>query len=61
MKIKILLVEDELELRENLRDILKLNYFEVLEAEHGLDGLDKLKASSPDLIVSDILMPVMDG
>lgn len=60
MKIKILLVEDELELRENLRDILKLNYFEVLEAEHGLDGLDKLKASSPDLIVSDILMPVMD-
>lgn len=61
MKIKILLVEDEFELRENLRDILELNLFEVIEAEHGQEGLDKLLTTSPDLIISDVMMPVMDG
>lgn len=61
MKIKILLVEDELDLRENLRDILEINEFEVIEAEHGQEGLEKLLALSPDLIISDVMMPVMDG
>jgi small GTP-binding protein len=61
MKVKILLVEDEIDLRENLRDILEMNEFEVVEADHGQDGLKKLFALSPDLILSDVMMPVMDG
>jgi DNA-binding response OmpR family regulator len=58
---KILLVEDELALRDTLAEILELNNFEVSLAKSGEDALDCLKNTAPDLIVSDIMMPGMTG
>lgn len=61
MAPRILIVDDN---RSNLcllESLLKLNAFEVMTAEHGEDALTKIRLRRPDLIVSDILMPVMDG
>ncbi len=56
----ILVVEDNEELRTLLRTILSEEYL-VLEAVHGEEGLRLARERQPDLIVSDVLMPVMDG
>ena len=56
----ILLVEDEKDLREYLTATLSPNY-EVITAENGLTGLELAKSCIPDLILSDIMMPDMDG
>lgn len=56
----VLLVEDNAELRHYLIDHLKISY-QVIEAVDGQDGLDKIKALSPDIVVSDVMMPRMDG
>lgn len=61
MKIKILLVEDELELRENIKDILEIHDFEVVEADNGQVGLQLLEKHNPDIVISDVMMPIMDG
>lgn len=61
MTKKILLVEDELALRETLEEILELNNFEVSVAGSGEEALDKLQNLTPDLIVSDIMMPGITG
>jgi signal transduction histidine kinase len=58
---KILLVEDETNIRDALRDILELNDYEVVEANNGLQGSIKAVREKPDLIISDINMPEMDG
>ena len=58
---KILIVEDEKILRDALTIKLKDEGFEILEAEDGLAGLDMALAEKPDLILLDIIMPVMDG
>jgi len=58
---KILVVEDELNVRENICEILFSYNFEVISAENGKVALELLNNFSPDLIVSDIMMPVMDG
>jgi diguanylate cyclase (GGDEF)-like protein len=58
---KILVVDDELHLREMLRDILEMADFEVVTAENGEQGLEKLRSESPDLLLLDCSMPVMDG
>ncbi|MBN2757043.1 MAG: response regulator, partial [Bacteroidales bacterium] len=57
----ILVVEDTLAIREEICDILKMENFNVLEAKNGLEGLHIAKENIPDLILSDILMPVLDG
>lgn len=57
----ILVVEDDAALLEGLRDILELAGYEVLTARNGLEGLASLGQRVPDLIVSDINMPRMDG
>ncbi len=59
----ILVVEDDLTLLEGIQDILELERYEVLTAEHGVDALRILESATtpPDLIVSDIMMPEMDG
>jgi putative two-component system response regulator len=57
----ILIVEDNDKLREGLKDLLELENFRVITAIHGLDALEKMKATTPNLIVADISMPVMDG
>jgi putative two-component system response regulator len=58
---KILLVEDENELREMTQMILEFGGYEVQSAFNGIEALEKLDLFSPDLIVSDISMPEMDG
>jgi len=58
---KILVIEDEPEMRRNLATILKLEKFTVLQAENGRIGLQTAKKELPDLILCDVMMPEMDG
>ena len=60
-KETILIVEDNQILREGLRDILSYEGYTILTAGHGLDALDQMRTITPDLILSDISMPEMDG
>jgi signal transduction histidine kinase/ligand-binding sensor domain-containing protein/DNA-binding response OmpR family regulator len=59
-KPQLLLVEDNEDFRFYLKDNLK-GHFQVFEASNGSEGLQKAQKIFPDLIVSDIMMPVMDG
>lgn len=56
----ILIVEDNTELRVYLKNHFE-NYYHVLEAQNGREGLDKAAAEIPDLIISDVMMAGMDG
>lgn len=58
--VSILIVEDNVELRNFLSDILSESY-RVLTATNGQEGLDQAREYIPDLIISDIMMPAMDG
>ena len=58
---KVLVVDDNKEARLLLSKLLTSNNFEVKEACNGIEALQSLKASKTDLIISDILMPEMDG
>ncbi|HJU09232.1 MAG TPA: response regulator [Candidatus Binataceae bacterium] len=59
----ILIVEDEPDAREALREFLQTHGFNVICAENGQDALDKigLRQITPSLILLDLVMPVMDG
>jgi putative two-component system response regulator len=57
----ILVVEDNHALREGLKDILEQENYQVIEAAQGADALARMSLNAPDLILSDIGMPVMDG
>src|SRR4051812_28597128 len=61
MKQRILLIEDNQEIRENTAEILELSNYVVDTAENGKVGLEKALAQKPDLIICDIMMPVLDG
>ena len=61
MKHTILLVEDELGIRETVKIFLKSQNYEVIEAENGKAGLEALKNNDIHLAIVDIMMPVMDG
>jgi len=58
---RILVIEDEPNLRKNILDFLELEGVEVLEASDGEIGVDSARQYNPDLIISDISMPKMDG
>jgi CRP/FNR family cyclic AMP-dependent transcriptional regulator len=58
---KILLIEDNEALRENTAEILALANYDITTAENGKIGVEKAIANPPDLIVCDIMMPVLDG
>jgi DNA-binding response OmpR family regulator len=58
---KILIIEDNTELRENTAEILELAGFDVITAPHGKEGVRLANSESPDLIVCDIMMPELDG
>lgn len=60
-KIKILCVEDEQEIRENIAEILRDEGFEVFEADNGKHGFESFMQNKPDLVISDIMMPEIDG
>jgi two-component system, NtrC family, nitrogen regulation response regulator NtrX len=58
---KILVIDDEKSIRSTLKDILEYEKFEVDLAEDGIEGLEKAKNNSFDVILCDIKMPKMDG
>jgi CRP-like cAMP-binding protein/CheY-like chemotaxis protein len=58
---KILVIEDNLDVRENLAEILALRGYDVLTAENGKQGVAIAKETLPDLILCDIMMPELDG
>ena len=58
---KILLVEDEEYIREEIADWLMFEGFEVVSAENGREGLDLAQTEKPDLILCDVRMPIMNG
>lgn len=60
-KIKVLCVEDEQDIRENIAEILRDEGFEVFEADNGKRGFESFMQNKPDLVVSDIMMPEVDG
>lgn len=59
--VTILIVEDNQVLREGLRDILAFEGYRVIAAGNGLEALRQMDVERPDLILSDIAMPEMDG
>ena len=61
MTKRILVVEDQADLRGILRDLLTGSGYEMLEAADGEAGVAKAKSDRPDLILMDIQMPVVDG
>lgn len=61
MQKAILIVEDELRIRFLLRDYFLKEEFVIYEAENGLEALNLFKDKKIDLIILDIMMPVMDG
>lgn len=58
---KILIIEDNLEVRENIAELLELSGYEVSEAEQGKIGVKIALEVLPDLIICDVMMPVLDG
>lgn len=58
---KILVIEDEPDVRENIQEILELDNFATITAENGLLGVQLAKEYHPDLIVCDVMMPELDG
>lgn len=61
MEHTILLVEDELGIRETVKIFLKSQNYEVIEATNGKEGLEALSHNEIHLAIVDIMMPVMDG
>lgn len=58
---KVLIVDDSVSMRQMVSFTLRQGGFDVVEAGHGQEALDKLKGISVDLIITDLNMPVMDG
>ncbi len=56
---KILVIDDEKDIREAV--IGFLSGYQVVEAENGMDGLELVKSEKPDLIITDIVMPELQG
>lgn len=58
---KILIIEDNFEVRDNLQEILELSAYEVVAAENGKIGVQQALSCDPDLILCDVMMPELDG
>ncbi|MAE85380.1 MAG: transcriptional regulator [Flammeovirgaceae bacterium] len=61
MKKKILIIEDQPEVRENIAELLELSNYNPITAENGKIGVKKALEEQPELILCDIMMPEMDG
>ncbi|MFN2371398.1 MAG: response regulator transcription factor [Candidatus Krumholzibacteriia bacterium] len=61
IKPRILVVEDDPDLRKILRLQLMANGFEVVETENGQEGFAALQQQRPDCVILDLMMPVLDG
>jgi two-component system alkaline phosphatase synthesis response regulator PhoP len=60
-KPKILVVDDDVDLVAVMKGTLESKLYDVIVAYNGQEGLEKAKREKPDLIILDIMMPVMDG
>lgn len=58
---KILIIEDNTDIRENLEELLELCDYEVVTAENGAIGVEKFHTENPQLIICDVSMPVKNG
>jgi DNA-binding response OmpR family regulator len=58
---KILIIEGQPEMRRNLTTILRLEKFQPLSADNGRVGVELAKKEKPDLILSDVVLPQLDG
>jgi len=58
---KILVIEDNNDVRENIAELLELSNYKVFSAEDGKKGVELAIHETPDLIICDIMMPVLDG
>ena len=57
----VLVVEDDPDIRQAMAELLEDDGYECLLAEHGLDALETLRRRTPSLVLTDLLMPVMNG
>ncbi len=57
----ILVIEDNLEVRENTAELLELNGYKVLTAINGKSGFELAKKNRPDVVICDLMMPDTDG
>ena len=57
----ILVVDDDDGMRSFVRELLKMNNFKITEAANGIEGLKEFKRDMPDLVITDIIMPEMEG
>jgi len=60
-KTKILIVDDEPDLVQTLRDRLEMNGYSIITAGDGKEGLEKAVQEKPDIVLLDVIMPIMDG
>ena len=58
---RVMVVEDELMLQDVYKLVLETKGFQVVTANNGQEALDKVKIAAPDVILLDMLMPIMDG
>jgi CheY-like chemotaxis protein len=61
MTRKVLLVDDDTVIRDVLRDALGEEGYETVEARNGEEGVARALSEKPDIVISDIVMPVLDG
>jgi len=57
----ILVVDDDDMMREFVKEVLKINNFKITEASNGKAGLKEFRENTPDLVLTDIIMPEMEG
>jgi two-component system, OmpR family, alkaline phosphatase synthesis response regulator PhoP len=60
-KAKIMVVDDEPNIIQTLQDRLEMNEYTVISACNGKEGLDKAINEKPDVVLLDVIMPIMDG
>ena len=58
---RIVVIEDDMVIRESLKEILELNNYEVMTIDSGLDLAKRVNKFNPDILITDIIMPDKDG
>ena len=58
---RILIIDDDVEMRQMLRRMLEREDFEVIDAENGKEGIERYRENPTDLIITDIIMPEKEG
>ena len=60
-KTTILVIDDEPNIVQTLQDRLEMNEYKVFTASNGKEGLERVQQEKPDIILLDVIMPIMDG